>query len=66
MLGGNGLPYLAEPVFDYISSGVYDTSVVPTEIIPDSSLRFVVEKVILSVSPPLHEHFCMPGLAENG
>lgn len=46
VLGGKGLPYLAEPVFDYVSCGRYDTSNVPTEIIPDTSLRFVIEKVI--------------------
>ena len=42
--GGTGLPFLAKPVFDYLSTGHYSAIVQETEI-PDVSLRFLIKKV---------------------
>ena len=45
MHGGNGMPFMAQPVFDYLVSGPYtEVKVVATEI-PDHMIRFIVEKV---------------------
>ena len=45
--GGNGLPILALPVFNYIVSGAYSAIVVPEAEIPDPTLKFVIKKVVM-------------------
>ena len=42
--GGKGYPFLAEPVFDYLSTERYNITI-PEEDIPDSSLKHIVTKV---------------------
>ena len=44
--GGKGYPFLAEPVFDYISTERYNIAI-PEEDIPDASLKSIVSKVCL-------------------
>ena len=48
--GGNGYPFLAQPVFDYFATGAYNSINVPTSEIPDPILQLVIEKVQLTVS----------------
>lgn len=45
--GGCGLPCLADPVYEYICSGKCTYLDVDNEEIPDSKLKFVVQKVYL-------------------
>lgn len=45
MQGGCGFPFLAEPVFDYISTGKYTGIQVDVADVPDVPLKFVLEKV---------------------
>jgi len=45
--GGCGLPCLAEPVYEYICSGKCTYLDVDNKEIPDSNLKFVVQKVYL-------------------
>ena len=42
--GGNGFPFLAKPVFDYLTTGFYNITVPEAEI-PDASLRSIITKV---------------------
>ena len=45
MHGGNRMPFMAQPVFNYLVSGSYaEVKVAATEI-PDHMIRFIVEKV---------------------
>ena len=44
--GGNGFPFLADAVYDYFCTGVYTGINVTNEEIPDSTLQFVIEKVL--------------------
>ena len=46
--GGNGWPFLAQPVFEYIVTGTYHCIDVPTSEIPDPVLQHVIEKVATS------------------
>ena len=43
---GNGFPFLAQPVFEYLISGSYNSIYAPPEEIPDPVLQFVIVKVI--------------------
>lgn len=43
--GGNGLPFLAPPVYKYLVTGSYDSISVSASEIPESTMKFVVEKV---------------------
>lgn len=43
--GGNGFPFLAPPVYDYISSGKYNIDECKFDDIPDPVLKFSVKKV---------------------
>ena len=45
MHGGNGMPFMAQPVFDYLVSGTYTEVKVAATEIPDHIIRFIVEKV---------------------
>lgn len=44
--GGNGLPILAWPVYNYIVTGLYSNIVVPVSEIPEGVLKFTIGKVI--------------------
>ena len=46
--GGNGFPFLAKPVFDYLTSGHY-SAIVPEAEIPDASLRLIIIKVAIKI-----------------
>ena len=46
--GGNGFPFLAEPVYNYIVTGAYNCIQVATEDVPDNVLQLVIEKVKLT------------------
>ena len=48
--GGNGWPFLAHPVFEYLVTGAYNCISVPTNEIPDPILHHVIEKVRLTIS----------------
>ena len=64
--GGNGLPFLAQPVFEYLLSGSYNAISVPASEIPDPVIQFIVEKVLSMLSLlerliyilPLADHWC--------
>jgi len=43
--GGNGFPFLAEPVYDYLCTGRCTGISVGITTIPDPTLQFVVTKV---------------------
>ena len=43
--GGNGFPFFARPVFDYITTGKYTNINLPTNDIPNMDLKVLVEKV---------------------
>ena len=43
--GGSGLPFLAEPVYNYLCTGELREIEITTEDIPDPSLQFVIQKV---------------------
>ena len=43
--GGGGFPFLAPPVYEYITTGKYTNIAVSTTDIPDMTLKFAVEKV---------------------
>ena len=45
--GGNGLPIMAEAVFQYLLFESFHASGIPAGDIPDSVLQFIIEKVIL-------------------
>ncbi len=45
MQGGGGLPFLAEPVYNYLCTGVSTGIEVHNKDIPDHTLRFVLDKV---------------------
>ena len=47
--GGNGFPFFAEQVYQYIVSGKCTGINVDTADIPDYTLKFVLQKVILSL-----------------
>lgn len=49
--GGNGLPFLAESVYEYISTGVMPREIeMDVDAIPDRNIKFCVNKVhILSL-----------------
>ena len=47
--GGNGLPLLALPVYNYIVTGSYTAITVPVSQIPDMTLQFVIRKVCACV-----------------
>ena len=46
---GCGFPFLAEPVFDYISTGKYTGIPVDVADVPNVPMKFVLEKVNVSV-----------------
>ena len=48
--GGNGLPFLAKPVFDYLTTGCYSAIIVPDTEIPEIPLRFLIKKVDIYVA----------------
>lgn len=52
--GGNGFPFLAEPVYNYIVTGAYNCIHAATEDIPDNVLRLVIVKVKLTKQCYLH------------
>ena len=61
--GGNGFPFLAEPVYDYLCTGRSTGISISVTDIPDPTLQFVAQKVwyymmnIISVlhgTSPLH------------
>ena len=43
--GGNGFPFLADCVYEYLVSGVSTGIRIPMDKVPDPSLRFALEKV---------------------
>ena len=43
--GGNGFPFLAECVYKYFCTGESTGASIPTEKVPDATLRFTLEKV---------------------
>lgn len=43
--GGSGFPFLAKPVYSYISRGKYTNIEIMVDDIPDPALKFAVEKV---------------------
>ena len=46
--GGSGLPFVAECVYKYLCSGESTGISVPTDKVPDRTLRFALEKVFVS------------------
>lgn len=44
--GGNGLPVLAEPVYNYFAHGKCTDIALPNSNVPDGTLQFVLERVI--------------------
>ena len=45
--GGNGMPLMAQSVFDYLVSGSYNEVNVAVTEIADPMIRFIVEKVYM-------------------
>ena len=43
--GGSGFPFLARPVYEYITTGKYTNITVEANDIPDVTLKFAFEKV---------------------
>ena len=39
------MPFLAQPVFEYLVSGIYSGISVPATEIPEPIIRFIIEKV---------------------
>ena len=44
--GGVGLPTLAQPVYNYIVHGSYSHTNLPLSEVPESTLKFVLQKVV--------------------
>ena len=44
--GGSGMPVFAEPVYDYFITGKYQKVEIDARDIPDTVLKFIIEKVI--------------------
>ena len=43
--GGNGFPFLAEPVYSYMCTGTATGIEILTKDIPDPTLLYIIEKV---------------------
>ena len=43
--GGSGLPFLAEPVYNYLCTGECTGLAIQTEEVPDPTVRFVLKRV---------------------
>ncbi len=44
--GGNGIPFLAPPVYDYLSTGKFPSNINIDHVdVPYPNLRFVLEKI---------------------
>ena len=52
--GGSGMPVFAEPVYDYFITGKYQKVEIDAQDIPDTFLKFIIEKVICEFLIFLH------------